>query len=788
MKSVATLFISFLFISHVICQTDTFSTSEAIWQDDFAYYHRSSTNQLANPSADLLMLFENKLNLCQADWDDTIQWECLGPFNSKNTRQMNQGRIDALSIVKYNQDEILAGGNNGGAWRTTDGGTTWHNTTDDEGYTIVGFHKIIRHPKNQKVVYAATGTALKHWNTGMRTYGVGVLKSFDSGETWTPTSWNPTYGAWQSNVLDIAIDPRSTFDSTVLYIATGKGIYRMTGDIDADTDWTTIYEDKKSYSGPAIYGPVLNHDLEIDRYGNIFFCNSTGVFYHRAGSDTVSQLPVPIPAERNNEITCDGKSVKNPLKGLYDLEINRQGEIGLIAAYYYMGTTNNKCHLRWKPYYYCISKDSGVTWTDPQKLRGTGYTMPTLAINQFDANIFYYEGSGRQVYKSINGGANSRRLPSNRNHVDVRCLELIRSTYGDSLGQGDVIYLGNDGGVATSTDGETWSDITGEGLACGNYFGLAITQDDPEYIFCGAQDGSHNFYRNGEWYTTPPGGDNGDCLIDPTDKKYVYQSANGTFRNGIVQGNSWSGRGVSARAAKKFGLFPAYLNPANPEEVFIGGMEIQYKSTEAKKWETITHPFEPKAITRIAGSENNPSILYYANSGFFWNKKEPAGSAANSGGLFKATRKNGIWKVTDITNNLNSKCRGEGNCGLPQILLGLTTDPTNENRIWTTMGGFEKGKKVYMSENGGVTWTNVSGCLPNIPATSIVYEKGSNDGLYLGTEFGVFYKNASMDEWIYYAENGPKCMITDMDINYTSGELIVSTLGRGVWRVPLAGK
>ena len=121
------------------------------------------------------------------------------------------------------------------------------------------------------------------------------------------------------------------------------------------------------------------------------------------------------------------------------------------------------------------------------------------------------------------------------------------------------------------------------------------------------------------------------------------------------------------------------------------------------------------------------------------------------------------------------------------MLSSVEVDPEDENRLWVTMSGFVNGKKVFHSTDGGHTWENDSQCLPNLPSVCITNERGSDDGLYVGTDYGVFYKNASMADWIFYAENGPKTMITDMHINNTSRELVVSTMGRGLWRVPLVG-
>ncbi len=767
--------------------SDSFENGE--YTSDFELHISTYLKENMESPQDLLKLIGGELVLCDIPEDDGVRWENLGPFDSKNDRQMNQGRIEAISVNRYNENDILVGGHNGGVWRTLDGGVTWRNTTDDEGLSVVGFHEIIRHPKNQKVVYAATGVALNQWNNGSRGYGIGIVMSVDGGETWTETGHSPPYGGWHSGTADIVIDPRSTFDSTILYTINATTLFRYTGLMEAKGQWQEIYSDKSHHTGPAIFGDVTNHDLEIDRWGNVFLCNALGVYYYVSGGTTIEKLTsIKIPDERSDRVFCNGDTIQNPVKVLFDLEINKQGHLALLANYYYVHPVMDKCKVKTRPYYYCTSIDGGKSWTEPINLKTGGYAFPNLAVNQYNTDIFYFEGSGRHVRKSINGGQTNKKLKTNRNHVDVRHLKLTKSTIGDSIGIEDEVYVGNDGGIAKLDGNEFWRDITGVGICNTNYFGLGITDANSEYIFTGAQDGSLNFYDNGEWYTTSPGGDNGDCLIDPRDESIVYQSANGTFRPGVMDGKKWRGRGGKS-LVKGVGLFPVLMNPNNPDEVFAGGNEVHVSSDNGRTWQEIQHVEAPKRINRLAMSEANSNVLYYVNHGYYWDKKSPAVADHNQGGIFKAIRDlNGTWKVENISSNLYDKCIGERNCGLPQILSAVTVDPTNENRLFVTMSGFKSGKKVFQSNDGGNSWQNISQCLPNLPATCIVYEKNSNDGIYVGTDYGVFYKNADLEDWVIYGSGGPNSMITDMHINYQSRQLIVSSMGRGLWRAPLFPK
>lgn len=102
-----------------------------------------------------------------------------------------------------------------------------------------------------------------------------------------------------------------------------------------------------------------------------------------------------------------------------------------------------------------------------------------------------------------------------------------------------------------------------------------------------------------------------------------------------------------------------------------------------------------------------------------------------------------------------------------------------------TLSGYQAGIKVFSSVDGGSTWSNVSGTLPNIPVNCIVYQNGSNDALYIGTDFGVYYRDATLTDWVPYGNDLPNVIVSDMEIYYAGQKLRAATYGRGIWEVDL---
>ena len=71
---------------------------------------------------------------------------------------------------------------------------------------------------------------------------------------------------------------------------------------------------------------------------------------------------------------------------------------------------------------------------------------------------------------------------------------------------------------------------------------------------------------------------------------------------------------------------------------------------------------------------------------------------------------------------------------------GTATDiechPTDENIVYMTLNN-----NVYKSTDKGLSWTDISGTLPNIHISSIAYYKNALEGLYIATDAGVYYKD-----------------------------------------------
>lgn len=67
-----------------------------------------------------------------------------------------------------------------------------------------------------------------------------------------------------------------------------------------------------------------------------------------------------------------------------------------------------------------------------------------------------------------------------------------------------------------------------------------------------------------------------------------------------------------------------------------------------------------------------------------------------------------------------------------------------------------------------------------MPVSTIVYEKGTADGLYIGTDAGVYYKNNTLTDWVFFGQGLPVTSVIDIQIQYAAKKIRIATYGRGI--------
>ncbi len=237
------------------------------------------------------------------------------------------------------------------------------------------------------------------------------------------------------------------------------------------------------------------------------------------------------------------------------------------------------------------------------------------------------------------------------------------------------------------------------------------------------------------------------------------------------------------------------------EQTFPDADDI-YLNTNSDLWSVMSDITKQHGAFQIgdwAYAPNDLNTIYVLTQSHLsyplYYNEEDINDWSSGGVLYKSTTGycNGIFGDTSdfrfeyIHNNIyDSYGTTDGLYSYIPPMTGIAVDPQNSDRLWLSFTGFDDAFKVLISEDGGDTWTNAdpSGSLNNLPVNNIVYQEGTNDRLFIATDAGVYYKDASMDCWERYGDI-PNVRVLELQINPCNGKLSAATFGRGIWEVDL---
>jgi hypothetical protein len=295
------------------------------------------------------------------------------------------------------------------------------------------------------------------------------------------------------------------------------------------------------------------------------------------------------------------------------------------------------------------------------------------------------------------------------------------------------------------------------------FYDIADYEGDEERVIAGAQDNGINFKTTNTttWNNASNSGDGMDCMIDPSTPARFYGASQQSLRRRNSATETWTNI-TPASACPNQPQFDIHIDMdlTNTDRIYFGdGCGISRSDDRGSSWTSLNNGFVVGGSRMIKLGVDDPSVLYAATL-----------SALSV--TFNATSGTPTW-----SNRTPS--------GSPINITDITVNPANSDEVAVCMAGFSNGNKVFISDDAGSNWTNISGSLPNIPMNCIEWAPGSNNGLYVGADVGVYYRDDDLGDWVPHRNGLPHTPITDLEIHEATGKLRAGTFGRGMWESPL---
>jgi photosystem II stability/assembly factor-like uncharacterized protein len=694
-----------------------------------------------------------------------MSWRSIGPA-------AGGGRVAAVAGSASDPKLYYVGAAGGGVWKSENGGQTWDPVFDKGGVGAIG--AVTVDPTDEKTVWVGTGEANPRNDVS---YGDGVYKSTDGGDTWLEVGLKGT-----KYVSRILVDPRNH----------NHVVVGALGDVFSDTPERGVYvtnDGGKTWKQTLYVGPESGaSDLAMS-------AQDPNVVY--AGIWKFQRRPWTFVSGGQGGLykSTDGGETWTKLEGhgLPDFT----GRIGVAVApsngSRVYAVIEAKTGVLWR------SDDGGANWkmvSDNSMVNARPFYFSHVEVDPKNPNRVY--AVSFQLMLSTNAGETFKPI-AEQVHVDYHAIWIAPN-------DPSRIIVGEDGGYAlTLDDGENW--FFSANLPIAQIYRVGVGNDNPYTVCVGLQDnngwcGPSNSLdpsgiQNKNWIVTV-GGDGQWGIPEPDDANWIWSDAqNGAvvIYNRVTQ-DQWSGQPYLQTGKESWELSTskyrfnwespiAFAPWRTADGRLIGwhGGNVVFQTTDrGRSWT----PISPD-LTRNVKAHQNPA----------------GGPISNdvSGAEYSDT-------ILDIEGSV--RWRGEIWVGTDDGLVQLTRDGGKHWSNVTPQGAPEYGRfatvapstlvdgtayaieddhylgddapYAFVTHDFGRNWTKIVNGLPSDQwVRSIRPDIRNRNLVYLGTEEGIWISFDGAATWQSFQNDLPPASVRDIRMQQQYDDLVIATHGRAAF-------
>lgn len=751
---------------------------------------------------------------------DGLRWRNIGPAN------MAGRTVDIEGIPSPSKTFYVAAAA-GGLWKTTNNGITFRQVFT--GHNVASLGDIAIAPSDTNVIYLGTGEPNSRNSISP---GAGVYKSTDGGNSWQYIGLKET-----EHIGRIVVHPTNPNVAWVAALGAAwrpnreRGLYKT-------TDGGQTWQLKKFINDTTGFVDIDIHPTNP----NILFAASyhriRGPYFLQSGGRGSALWKSEDGGETWTEVK--GGGFPETMKGRIEIAI-ANSDPNVMYAMVEADTNPNPrgragAAAQKSPSGLYRSADGGRSWAKTADDNVRPFYYSQVRVHPTNPNRVWF--SSTPVKVSDEGGKNARNATVGL-HVDHHAQWIDPK-------DPDRHVVGNDGGIGVTFD-NGGNYVFPNTFAIGQFYNISFDMAVPYNVCGGLQDNGSwcgpsrrrsGPITNAMWYTFN-GGDGFVTAQDPTDPDIIYGESQGgniarfqvstgqstrlqkpNFRTRymawedsimVVRGDTTRPmtaalrRTVDAlRAQQRADSIadsprwnwntPFFISPHNSSTLYFGANRV-YKSLQRGDNMYPISPDLSYADTmklRVSTQTTGGITLDATGAETFGTVVSLNESSIKPGKLFAGTDDGRLWMTendgatwTELTSRVP---------GVPAGTYVSRIEPSHHdvNRVYVTFDNHRRGDftpYVYVSDDNGRTFRSIAGGLPRggIDFVHVIREDLKNANLlFVGTDVGVYVSGDRGASWQKFMTDLPVVPVHDLAIHPRESELIAGTHGRSIWIVDIA--
>ncbi|HZU28084.1 MAG TPA: hypothetical protein VFA04_21315 [Bryobacteraceae bacterium] len=721
-------------------------------------------------------------------------WTAIGPASLSGGGGSYSGRIVGIAVDPTSVNNIYIAAAGGGVWQTTNAGTAWNPLTDNQATLAMGAIAIA--PSNHLKIYAGTGEANNALDSN---FGLGILISNDGGATWS-LSQGPS-NIFSSNRLvvgEISVDPTNPStayaavglagENGVFNAEGGTGIYKTT---DGGTTWTNTTTSinevtldgtfTSTFSWSAVVVDPNTPTTVYAAHGyNFSFHNynsANGVYRSLNGGSTWTLLTNTINGATNSDTGRIALAVAPSASTANNHVLYVAAEAVSTGGLLYFERSDNADSAlpTFTTSLTAGTPDFGGAENSVDGGSGQGWYDWVIGVDPANSAVVY--AAGVECYDCGGTQAVIRSTTSGTSWDDISIvggIEPHTDNHAIAFDSSSRMYLGNDGGIwRFDPTVPSWTNLNSN-LNTIQFTGIGLHPSSSTTVLGGSQDNGTELYTGNVVWSQTDGGDGGFAQISQTLGTRCYHTYTGAS---FVRSDSScaSGTWVSKTSGILNGnanfYAPYTVDPTNGDHLLFGGDRVYETTNAADSWTAIS---APGSNGFNSGGKNINAVAIAPGTNMRYATVCCNGSSEAQ--VFITTNDGTSWTESDlpVTGRVDE--------------LDVDPNDSSGNTVIAVINQFNAAKQhVFRTNNGGTSWSNISGNLPNVPTWSAKIDTDASQTIYVSNETGVYSSPSPYTTWTAYGTGLPDVQGVHLELNRTLHVLAVGTHGRGAWEILTPG-